>query len=97
MSAQAIRAFVAQYKHSPRDSSIIIRNPQANRYWVQHKLALVHMTKLLQTASFEDRFALCSAMSAAERKVAYWERHANFNLEKASIVFNAARRVKITG
>jgi hypothetical protein len=73
------------------------RNAQANKYWVKHKLNAMHMTKLLldRTLSFADRCDLTHAITAAERKVAYWERHENFDLTNASIVFRAARKISI--
>jgi hypothetical protein len=91
-----VRAFTSQYKQKSK-SQIIIRNPNANRYWVQHKLNAMHMTKLLldRSISFADRADLTQAIAAAERKVAYWERHENFDLASASIVFRAARKVEI--
>jgi hypothetical protein len=57
----------------------------------------MHMTKLLldRTLSFADRCDLTKAITAAERKVAYWERHENFDLANASIVFRAARKIRI--
>jgi superfamily II DNA/RNA helicase len=36
-------------------------------------------------------------ISAAERKTAYWEKHENFDLNSAAIVFRAAKKVEIRG
>jgi hypothetical protein len=76
---------------------MFIRNPIANKYWVKHKLNALAMTKLLldRSISFSDRADLTHAITAAERKVAYWERHENFDLHSASIVFRAARKFSI--
>ena len=68
----------------------------ANKYWVQHKLNLLALTKLLQTASFEDRFTIPKLMQVAEGKVTYWERHPNFKLKDALIVYKAAKKVEIS-
>ena len=91
-----VAAFVSQYKPQPK-SNIIMRNPKANQFWVKHKLNALAMSKLLfdQSISFSDRALLTQAIAAAERKVAYWERHENFDLASASIVFRAARKVQI--
>lgn len=91
-----VRAYVSQYKQQPK-SNMFIRNPIANKYWVKHKLNALAMTKLLldRSISFSDRADLTQAITAAEHKVAYWERHENFDLHNASIVFRAARKVVI--
>ena len=93
-----VRAYTLQYKNQPK-SQMFTRNAQANKYWVKHKLNAMHMTKLLldRTLSFADRCDLTQAITAAERKVAYWERHENFDLHNASIVFRAAKKVEISG
>jgi hypothetical protein len=91
-----VRAYTLQYKQQPK-SQMFTRNAQANKYWVKHKLNAMQMTKLLldRSISFADRADLTQAISAAERKVAYWERHENFDLASASIVFRAARKISI--
>ena len=91
-----VQAFTSQYKHQPK-TQMFTRNAVANKYWVKHKLNALAMTKMLfdRTLSFADRADLTQAITAAERKVAYWERHENFDLTQASIVFNAARKVQI--
>jgi len=67
----------------------------ATRYWIQHKVNLLALTKLLQTASFNDRFTIVQLMSVAERKVQHWEKHRNFNLKNALIVLKAVKKVHI--
>lgn len=91
-----VLAFTSQYKHQPK-TQMFTRNAKANKYWVQHKLNALAMSRMLfdQSISFADRADLTQAIAAAERKVAYWERHENFDLTQASIVFNAARKVQI--
>ena len=93
-----VRAYTSQYKHQPK-STVIMRNPKANQYWVKHKLNALAMSKLLfdRSLSFADRSDLTQAIAAAERKIAYWERHENFDLASASIVFRAAKKVEIRG
>lgn len=63
----------------------------ATRYWLQHKINLLDLTKLLQVAAFNDRFTIAQLMQIAERKAAHWEKHRNFNLQRALIVFNAVK------
>ena len=92
-----VRAFTHQYiKHQPK-SQMFTRNANANRYWVQHKLNALHMSRLLldRSISFADRADLTKAISVAERKVVYWEKHENFDLPTAAIVFRAAKKVEI--
>ena len=94
-----VRAFTHQYnKHQPK-SQMFTRNANANRYWVQHKLNALSMSKLLldRTLSFADRCDLAKAITTAERKVTYWEKHENFDLSSAVIVFRAAKKVEIRG
>ena len=93
-----VHTLTAQYiKHQPK-SLTFARNPNANKYWIKHKLNTVAMSKLLSDISihFTDRCDLIKAIAAAERKTAYWEKHENFNLSSAIIVFRAAKKIKIS-
>jgi hypothetical protein len=94
-----VRAFTHQYIQNSPKTQMFTRNAIANKYWVKHKLNAMHMTKLLldRSISFADRCDLTKAITAAERKVAYWEKHENFDLNSAAIVFRAAKKVEIRG
>ena len=91
-----MRPSVAAYSatYNPRNASSIkinMRKADAVRYFVQHKLALIDMQKLLLNASFEEKYPLMEAIKVAERKAAFWERHENFNLQSAITVLRAVR------
>jgi hypothetical protein len=89
---------VKQYlKHNPNPLKINLRTAQANRFWIKHKLNATTMSKLLHDTSlaFSTRCDLVKALAVAERKVKYWERHENFDLKSATIVFRATKNAKI--
>jgi hypothetical protein len=92
----AVAAYSAQY--NPRVKSAVqikLKEADAIRYFVKHKLALMDMQKLLLNASFEEKYSLMEAIKVAERKAAFWERHQNFNLQSALIVLRAARKISL--
>lgn len=95
-----VQALVSQYKHSPR-GAVPARQPneaKVTQYWIKHKLNSLEMSQLLfdRALSFADRADLTQAIAAAERKVNYWERQGNFNLNHAQTVFRAAKRAQKT-
>jgi hypothetical protein len=63
----------------------------ATRYWLKHKINLLDLTAMLRTASFEERWVIAELMSVAERKVTHWERHRNFDMQRALTVFSAVK------
>ena len=64
----------------------------ATMYWLKHKVNLLGLNKLLLKSTFEERYVIMDMMSVAERKVAHWERHRNFDMQRALTVFSAVKR-----
>ena len=82
-----------RYSNSKKSSfsKLAYSKQNATRYWLEHKINLLELTKMLSHANFSDRFTIAELISIAERKVTHWERHPNFNLQKALTVFNAVK------
>ena len=89
--------FLAMYKlrysNSKKSSfsKLAYSKQNATRYWLEHKINLLDLTKMLSCAKFSDRFTIAELISIAERKVSHWQKHPNFNLQKALTVFNAVK------
>lgn len=52
--------------------------------WVEYSTDIIKMQSLLMRVSFNEKFALMSALEVAERKKAWHYRQDNFNLKRAS-------------
>ena len=64
----------------------------ATMYWLKHKVNLLDLTQLLRRAAFTERWVIAELMDAAERKAAHWEKHRNFDMQRALTVFSAVKR-----
>lgn len=95
MSLAHFKALYASTNTSNSKFKTAYDKQDATRYWLQHKVNLLDLTKLLQTASFNDRFTIVQLMSVAERKVKHWEKHRNFDLKSALVVLKAVKKVQI--
>jgi len=96
MSLARFKAIYASTNTSNSKYKTAYDKQDATRYWLQHKINLLDLTKLLQTASFNDRFTIVQLMQVAERKVAHWEKHRNFDQKTAITVLKAAKKVQIS-
>lgn len=92
MSLAMYKALYASNKAKDSKFKTAYDKQDATRYWLQHKVNLLDLNRLLRNASFEDRFTIAQLMSVAERKVTHWEKHRNFDMQRALTVFSAVKR-----
>ena len=90
-----VASFAIKYpKHSPKHKgSSLYNNIKATIKWVEYSLDITEMTKMLTTATREEKYVLLAAMEIAERKRDYMYKHPNFELQKAMFEFKRAKRL----
>jgi len=91
---------VANYKQKYAKSSsnkhVILAKDKINstHKWVEYALDIVDMSSLLmQTNNLNDKYALMDALDSAQRKKDWHFRQANFRLQDAMRIFEAAKFV----
>jgi hypothetical protein len=66
---------------------------KATEKWVEYSLDIVDMSRIIMTADFNTKWRLAEALEVAERKRAYMYRHKNFNLKRATTIFEAVKDI----
>ena len=91
---------VANYKQKYAKSSsnkhVILKKDAINstHKWVEYALDIVDMSALLmQTNNLNDKYALMDALDSAQRKKDWHYRQANFRLQDAMRIFEAAKQI----
>lgn len=64
---------------------------KATEKWVEYSLDIVDMSRIIMQADFDTKWRLAEALEVAERKRAYMYRHKNFNLKRATTIFEAVK------
>lgn len=95
MSLAKYKSRYANSSNNKGFSKLAYHKQNATHYWLEHKINLLDLTKMLSNASFSDRFTIAQLITIAERKVAHWQKHPNFNLKQALTVFNAVKSSSI--
>jgi hypothetical protein len=85
--------FVAKYASSNKSKQIKVPYDKikATEKWVEYSLDIVDMSRLLMISDFDTKWRLTEALEVAERKKAYMYRHKNFDLKRASYIFNLVK------
>lgn len=66
---------------------------KATEKWVEYSLDIVDMSRIIMQADFNTKWRLAAALEVAERKRAYMYRHKNFNLKRATTIFEAVKNI----
>lgn len=66
---------------------------KATEKWVEYSLDIVDMSRIIMQADFDTKWRLAAALEVAERKRAYMYRHKNFNLKRATTIFEAVKNI----
>lgn len=83
-----------KYAKTSSNKNIIIAKDKINstHKWVEYALDIVDMSALLiQTKNLNDKYALMDALDVAQRKKDWHFRQANFRLQDAMRIFEAAK------
>ena len=64
---------------------------RATEKWVEYQLDIYDMNKLLMTSDFNTKMDLLAALTIAERKRDYMYRHRNFDVHRATFLFNLVK------
>ena len=65
---------------------------KATEKWLEYALDVMDMQDaMMKSMDFNEKYMLAQALVVAERKKAYMYRHKNFDLKRASTLFNAVR------
>lgn len=84
--------FVAKYASSNKSRAVVPYDKiKATEKWVEYSLDIVDMSRLLMISDFDTKWRLTEALEVAERKKAYMYRHKNFDLKRASYIFNLVK------
>ena len=66
---------------------------QATEKWIEYQLDIFDMSNILMSVSdFNTKVDLVEAIAVAERKRDYMYRHPNFDINRATRVFNIVKR-----
>ena len=66
---------------------------KATEKWVEYSLDIVDMSHIIMQADFDTKWRLAAALEVVERKRAYMYRHKNFNLKRATTIFEAVKNI----
>lgn len=71
--------------HTPKQGGFNAADKDPHPYWATHCSNYFFLKKIFHTApDFETRQQANSEMAIAERKMAYWERHPDFDRNEAN-------------
>ena len=84
--------FVAKYTGSNKSRAVVPYDKvKATEKWIEYALDIVDMSHLLLASDFDTKWRLTQALEVAERKKAYMYRHKNFDIKRASYIFNLVK------
>lgn len=86
--------YIRKYAKTGSNKVVIIKKDNINstHKWVEYALDIVDMSSLLmQTRDLKQKYALMDALDTAQRKKDWHYRQANFRLQDAMRIFEAAK------
>lgn len=66
---------------------------KATEKWVEYSLDILDMSRIILQVDFDTKWRLTEALEVAERKRVYMYRHKNFNLKRATTIFEAVKDI----
>ena len=89
--------FVAKYSTANRSKAVVPYDKiKATEKWVEYSIDIQDMSRAIMRATFDEKWKLAVALEIAERKRTYMYRHKNFDLSRASRLFDAVRDLPST-
>jgi hypothetical protein len=87
------RNFINKYNTSNKSTGFsVYDNVKATEKWLEYALDIVDMQDaMMRSLDFDEKYMLAQALVVAERKRDYMYRHKNFDLKRASTLFNAVK------
>jgi hypothetical protein len=86
------RNYVIKYKSQSKTGYSNYYKIQATEKWVEYQLDVYDMSNMLMSVNdFNTKIDLLEAIAVAERKRDYMYRHPNFNLSRASRLFQLVK------
>lgn len=87
------RNFINKYNSNNKSAGFSTYDRvQATEKWLEYSLDIMDMQDaMMRSLDFSDKYDLAQALVVAERKRAYMYRHKNFDLKRASTLFDAVR------
>ena len=88
--------YTRKYAKTSSNKVVIIKKDNINstHKWVEYALDIVDMSALLmQTRDLKEKYALMDALDSAQRKKDWHYRQANFRLQDAMRIFEAAKSI----
>jgi hypothetical protein len=86
--------YIQKYAKTSSNKHVILARDKINstHKWVEYALDIVDMSALLmQTKDLKQKYALMDALDSAQRKKDWHYRQANFRLQDAMRIFEAAK------
>jgi hypothetical protein len=89
----AIANFVNKYSSTSKSKAVVPYDKiKATEKWIEYALDIVDMQRaLMLTKNLNEKFKLMDALEVAERKKAYMYKHKNFELSRATHIFNKVK------
>ena len=69
---------------------------KATEKWVEYSLDIRDMGRIIMQSDFNTKWKLAAALEVAERKRAYMYKHKNFDLRRATQIFEAVKDIPKT-
>ena len=88
--------YIRKYAQTGSKKLVILNKDKINstHKWVEYALDIVDMSSMLmQTKDLKQKYALMDALDSAQRKKDWHYRQANFRLQDAMRIFEAAKNV----
>jgi hypothetical protein len=88
--------YTRKYAKTSSNKVVIIKKDNINstHKWVEYALDIVDMSALLmQTKNLNEKYTLMDALDSAQRKKDWHFRQANFRLQDAMRIFEAAKTI----
>ena len=93
------RNFINKYNSNNKSTGFSTYDRvKATEKWLEYSLDILDMQDaMMRSLDFNEKYMLAQALVVAERKRDYMYRHKNFDVKRASTVFNAVKhRKKVT-
>lgn len=88
--------YIQKYAKTSSNKHLILKKDNINstHKWVEYALDIVDMSALLMTTKdLKQKYALMDALDIAQRKKDWHYRQANFRLQDAMRIFEAAKHI----
>lgn len=90
------RNFINKYNASNKSAGFSTYDSiKATEKWLEYSLDVMDMQDaMMRSLDFNEKYMLAQALVVAERKREYMYKHKNFDLKRASTIFNSVKHRK---